>query len=288
MTVNTYILNHGSCEQSNGKKLSVSLSVDHKTETIVTMKKMKDLSELAAVHEACPAGAAQTAVGDSHLSAVVSRLAAAALYYAAPSTRQRPAYICSYVPEEALERLAAAAAFVHPVADADQSGQTAAPLGFQTGVPAADLLPIFLAHLLPSAFLPLRPEASAADAVVRVCSAAIRVRHPAVQASRPAAVCHPDAVVNHAIYFFAASRAPAAVYLLAAAVDHAALGLDSAAVAAAAVMTLVVAAEPARLVVVVVVVHPLPTGPVPAYSAEATHSQTAAAAASAKTVSAAD
>jgi len=247
---------------------------------------MTDLSDLAVVHEACPAGAAQTAVGGSCPSVVVSSPAEVALYFALPSTHQQPVYNRSHVLEEVLERPMAAVVVVVLVSAADQSAQTVATFGVETGVPVASLL-LLLAHLLYFAFLLLHFAVLDADAAVLVCSAAIRLRHPAVKVLvkvLPAAGCRPDVVLHHAKHFFAVVQAPAAVCLFVAAVHHAASVPGSR--AAAAVTTVLAAAELAWLVVVR---HHLPVDPVPAYSAgvDVTHSLMAAAA-SVETVSAAD
>ena len=244
---------------------------------------MTDLSDLAVVHEACPAGAAQTAVGGSCPSVVVSSPAEVALYFALPSTHQQPVYNRSHVLEEALERPMAAVVLVVLVSAADQSAQTVATFGVETGVPVASLL-LLLAHLLYFAFLPLHFVVLDADAAVLVCSAAICLRHPAVKVP-PAAGCRPDVVLHHVTHFFAVVQAPAAVCLFVAAVHHAASVPGSRAVAA--VTTVLAAAELAWLVVAG---HHLPVDPVPAYSAgvDVTHSLMAAAAASVETVSAAD
>ena len=238
---------------------------------------MTDLFDLAAVHEACPAGAAQTAVGGSRPSAVASSQVVVPLYYALPSIHQQP--VCSHLrglEEEALERLTVVALFVALVSAEGQSTQTVATCG----VPAADLL-LLLAHLLSSGFLPLHFEVFAVDAAVRVSSATC-VHHHAVKVHQ-AAGCHPDAVVHHATHFCAVVQAPAAIYLFVAAAVHRAV---SAPHSAAAATTVLVAAELAQLVVVG---QYLLTGPVPAYfvDADANHSQTAAAV-SVEVVSASD
>lgn len=239
---------------------------------------MKNLSDSAAVHEACLVGVAQTAVGGSHLSVVASSQVEVPvpLYHALAPVRQQPVYNRSHVLDEALERLMVVVVFAVPVSAAEQLARTVAALGLQTGVPAAGLL-LLLAHLLSFAFHPLHLVVHAADAAVQVCSTAscVHVKAPL------AAGCHSDVVQHHAMHFFAVAQEPAAVYLFVAAVCHAASASGS---VVAAVMTVQAAAELAQQVDVV---QHLPVGPVPAYNVgtDATRSLTDA---SVATVSAAD